>query len=217
MAIVNFYKDIGLDPTFKKTIDFTSIANQLAWFTSKTYTQYDNVNYNKLQNTVKINTDVNFGEALEYTYCIIEELENSSNRLYFCFVQSVTLITKGTIEFQLVLDPFQTFMCEFTLGESMVNREHCDRWSKTSTKPIRVTPNPEAINCNNTVNLFKDLTQPVEGNDTSKIHIEPTEMCTCVVCYTKRNSSSGITETVKGIFPMVITIMQTELNQLITF
>lgn len=204
MAIVNFYKDIGLDPTFKKTIDFTSKANQLAWFTSKTYTQYDNVNYNKLQNTIKINTDVNFGEALEYTYCIIEELEDSSNRLYFCFVQSVTLITKGTIEFQLVLDPFQTFMCEFTLGESMVNREHCDRWSATSTKPIRVTPNPEAINCNNTVNLFKDLTQPVEGNDTSKVHIDPEEMCTCVVCYTKRNSSSGITETVKGIFPMGI-------------
>ena len=70
MTIVNFYKDIGLDPTFKKTIDFTSKANQLAWFTSKTYTQYDNLNYNKLQNTVKINTDVNFGEALEYTYCM---------------------------------------------------------------------------------------------------------------------------------------------------
>ena len=124
MAIVNFYKDIGLDPTFKKTIDFTSKSKQIAWFSSKPYTSYDNVNSNKLQNTVKINTDVDFGEALEYTYCVISDLEDTSDRLYFCFVQSVTLITKGTIEFQLVLDPFQTFMCEFTLGESMVNREH---------------------------------------------------------------------------------------------
>ena len=213
MAIVNFFKNIGLDPTFKKTIDFPTKAKQQAWFSSKQFVSYDNVNYNKLQNTIKINTDIDFGEALSYTYCVISDLEDSSDRLYYCFVDGVKLITKGTVEFQLVLDPFQTFMCEFTIGESMVNREHCDRWSPTSTKPIRITPNTEAINCNNIVNLFQDLTQPITNNNTSKNYIEPTEMATCVVCYTKRNSSSGITETVKGVFPIGITYNSTGVRQ----
>lgn len=201
VAIVNFYKDIGLDPTFKKTIDFTSKANQLAWFTSKTYTQYDNVNYNKLQNTVKINTNVDFGEALEYTYCIIEELEDTSNRLYFCFVQSVTLITKGTIEFQLVLDPLQTFMCEYTLGESMITRKHVDRWSKSSDIPINKKPVFEGVDSYYKANKVARITQSiVDSNPTAQNHIEPEDCLICVVCYTERGSNNSVTIR-KGMFP----------------
>ena len=37
MAIVNFFKDIGLDPTFKKTIDFPTKAKQQEWFSSKQF------------------------------------------------------------------------------------------------------------------------------------------------------------------------------------
>ena len=202
MAIVNFYKDIGLDPTFKKTIDFTSKANQLAWFTSKTYTQYDNVNYNKLQNTVKINTNVNFGEALEYTYCIIEELEDSSNRLYFCFVQSVTLITKGTIEFQLVLDPLQTFMGEYTLGECMVTRKHCDRWS-TDTAITKPYPQPDYT--------------PGEQIVTNYNRITPAEIQFAIICFTspklKFLLSSDAVEFKNNVFYAIIPIDVTNPNR----
>lgn len=169
MTIVNFFKDIGLDPTFKKTIDFPTKAKQLEWFSSKQYVSYDNVNYNKLQNTVKINTDIDFGEALSYTYCVISDLEDSSDRLYYCFVDSVTLITKGTVEFQLVLDPIQTFMCEYTLGECMVTRKHCDRWT-TAGRTIK--PYPQA-----------DYT-PGEQIVTTYNRINPSEVQFAVICFT---------------------------------
>lgn len=169
MAIVNFFKDIGLDPTFKKTIDFPTKAKQQAWFSSKQFVSYDNVNYNKLQNTVKINTDIDFGEALSYTYCVISDLEDSSDRLYYCFVDSVTLITKGTVEFQLVLDPIQTFMCEYTLGECMVTRKHCDRWT---TAGRTVKPYPQT-----------DYT-PGEQIVTTYNRINPSEVQFAVICFT---------------------------------
>ena len=97
MATVELYKDIGLDPTFKKTIDFTSKSQQRNWFNTKSRVTYDNVNYNKLQNTLKINTNISFDEALSYTYCVIYDIEEESTRRYYCFVQGVNLISVGTI------------------------------------------------------------------------------------------------------------------------
>lgn len=201
MAIVNFFKDIGLDPTFKKTIDFPTKAKQQAWFSSKQYVSYDNVNYNKLQNTIKINTDIDFGEALSYTYCVISDLENSSDRLYYCFVQSVALITKGTIEFQLVLDPIQTFMCEYQLGESMITRQHTDRWSKTSDVPINKKPVSEGLDAYYSVTKKSRIVQYIsDSNPTAQYHIEAEDCLTCVVCYTHRSNNEIVTIKT-GIFP----------------
>lgn len=143
MTTVKLFKDIGLDPTFKKTIDFTTKSAQLDWFNSKQYQLYTDVNYNKLQNTLKINTGVSFSESLTFTYALIQDME-TDDRDYFCFVDGVTLISENVVEFSLVLDPIQTFMTEFTIGESMVNREHVDRWSKQSNRTKYNFPQPDS-------------------------------------------------------------------------
>ena len=201
MATVELYKDIGLDPTFKKTIDFTSKAQQRNWFNTKSRVTYDNVNYNKLQNTLKINTDVSFDEALSYTYAIVSEIEASSTRRYYCFINKVTLISTETIEFELAIDPIQTFMCEYSIGESMVTREHVDRWSPNSNYPIRITPNNISINANSIVSTGFDIVQNIENNGSGKNYLNPSEMGHCIVCYTKRDSATNTVKIVKAIFP----------------
>ena len=201
MAIVELYKDIGLDPTFKKTIDFTSKSQQLNWFNTKSRVTYDNVNYNKLQNTLKINTDISFDEALSYTYAIVSDIEASSTRKYYCFINRVTLISTETIEFELAIDPIQTFMCEYSIGESMVTREHVDRWSPNSNYPIRITPNNISINANSIVSTGFDIVQDIENNGSGKNYLNPSEMGHCIVCYTKRDSATNTVKIVKAIFP----------------
>lgn len=201
MATVELYKDIGLDPTFKKTIDFTSKAQQLNWFNTKSRVTYDNVNYNKLQNTLKINTDISFDEALSYTYAIVSDIEASSTRRYYCFINRVTLISTETIELELAIDPIQTFMCEYSIGESMVTREHVDRWSPNSNYPIRITPNNISINANSIVSTGFDIVQDIENNGSGKNYLNPSEMGHCIVCYTKRDSVTNTVEIVKAIFP----------------
>ena len=156
MATVELYKDIGLDPTFKKTIDFTSKSQQRNWFNTKSRVTYDNVNYNKLQNTLKINTDISFDEALSYTYCVIYDIEEVSTRRYYCFVQGVNLISVGTIEFQLVLDPIQTFMTEYSLGECMVTRKHCDRFTR-SASVIKPYPQADSTSGEQVVTNYKKI------------------------------------------------------------
>ena len=201
MATVELYKDIGLDPTFKKTIDFTSKSQQLNWFNTKSRVTYDNVNYNKLQNTLKINTDISFDEALSYTYAIVSDIEASSTRRYYCFINRVTLISTETIEFELAIDPIQTFMCEYSIGESMVTREHVDRWSPNSNYPIRITPNNISINANSIVSTGFDIVQDIENNGSGKNYLNPSEMGHCIVCYTKRDSATNTVKIVKAIFP----------------
>lgn len=130
--------------SMKKTIDFSSKTEQNTWFNSKVSKTVTNVAFNKLQNLLHIPMD--YGEALEYTYVRFKNLD-SSKRTYYYFIHSCTLIDDTTVAFQLTLDPIQTFMCEWSIGECMVNRKHCDRWSKNALIPIRITPNVEGINC----------------------------------------------------------------------
>ena len=170
MATVELYKDIGLDPTFKKTIDFTSKSQQRNWFNTKSRVTYDNVNYNKLQNTLKINTNISFDEALSYTYCVIYDIEEESTRRYYCFVQGVNLISVGTIEFQLVLDPIQTFMTEYSLGECMVTRKHCDRWSTATNNITKPYPQPDYTPGEQVVDYYNRIT--------------PSEVQFAIICFT---------------------------------
>lgn len=185
MSSVKLYKNIGLDPTFKKTIDFISKTKQIEWFNSKTYDLFDNVNYNKLQNTLKINTDIDFSTALQYTYCVIEELETTNNRRYFCFIDSVSLISVGVIEFNLVLDPIQTFMCEFTLGESMVTRKHMDRWNGSNYPAYRV-PNNINIHTNNYTSLLDtEFYQKITNPSNVQPKADESKLFICIMSYSE--------------------------------
>lgn len=207
MSSVKLYKNIGLDPTFKKTIDFISKTKQIEWFNSKTYDLFDNVNYNKLQNTLKINTDVDFSTALQYTYCVIEELETTNNRRYFCFIDSVSLISVGVIEFNLVLDPIQTFMCEFTIGESMVNRKHMNRWG-TGNTPKYTLPNLDNIATNRySENIDTTFYQKVTQPSSVLPHAHEDRMYICLMTFTRTVGTAENTheEVVTAVAPIGFT------------
>ena len=131
MTTVRLFKDIGLSMSFKKSIDFAGSTpsaikqNQTSWFNSRIDTTVTDVAFNKLQNLLHLPMD--YGDALEFTYVRFDDLDDSG-RYYYYFIANVTLVDDSTVAFQLVLDPLQTFMGEWSLGECMVNMGHIDRW-----------------------------------------------------------------------------------------
>ena len=165
MTTVQLFGDIGLYANYKQTVDFTSVSEQNTWFNNKTHTTINNVNYNKAYNSLKLNID--YGTALQYTYCRLIDLDSTS-RIYYYFINNVNVIDENTVEFILEMDVFQTFMTYWKLNESMVNRAHVDRWG-SGTDPIRITPNVEGIDCLYSVEektlLFNTYTEPEEGQD----------------------------------------------------
>lgn len=139
-ATVTLYKDIGLDSNYNRTMLFDTKTQQNNWFKTIPANQkltLSDVNYNKMQNSFAIHEQI--GDVYGYSYVSIEDLDDSG-RIYYGFISAVTLIDDETTRFDIVLDPIQTFMTEWTLGECLVNREHCDRWESSSDEPIRISP-----------------------------------------------------------------------------
>lgn len=143
MTTVQLFGDIGLYANYKKTIDFSTISEQNAWFNSKQKTTIQNVIYNKPYNSLKLN--MQYGQAMQYSYARLLDLD-TTGRIYYFFISTVNVIDDATVEFILEPDVIQTYMTYWSLGESMVNRAHVDRWSASSTNPIRITPNNDSIN-----------------------------------------------------------------------
>ena len=167
MTTVRLFKDIGLSMSFKKSIDFagSSVAqikqNQTSWFNSRIDTTVTDVAFNKLQNLLHLPMD--YGDALEFTYVRFDDLDDSG-RYYYYFIANVTLVDDSTVAFQLVLDPLQTFMGEWSLGECMVNMGHVDRWG-SGNYPINTAPPKDGANSLYHVEHSEILNDVYSGNN----------------------------------------------------
>lgn len=153
MTNVKLVKDCGLYPSYKKIIDFTGtkseiITKQLSWIDTFEHLDIPNVNYNKFQN--KLVLEMDYEEALSYTYAVMLDITGTQNKPQFFFVNEIENLTNGiedqnpNIAIHLSLDPIMTFMGEWKLDECMIDRSHMDRWGN-SNKPIRVTPNLDRV------------------------------------------------------------------------
>ena len=136
-ATVTLYKDVGLSMGYSRTMDFATKEAQKAWFANRPIANklvLTDVNYNKVQNSFYVHEEV--GDVYGYSYVSLENIDNTG-RVYYGFISNVTLVDDETTRFDIVIDPLQTFLGEYTVDESYVVREHRDRW--ISNKPI-ITP-----------------------------------------------------------------------------
>ena len=167
-ATVTLYKDIGLDANYNRSMLFNDKTTQNTWFSSissEYKTTLTNVNYNKLQNSFYVHDEL--GDVYNYTYVRLQNIDDSG-RIYYGFISNVTLVDEETTRFDIVLDPIQTFMGEWKLGECYVYKEHVDRWD-TGTQPTRITPGQEGISANMVVSNCKEIVTPNTITDTELV------------------------------------------------
>lgn len=200
-ATVTLYKDIGLDSNYNRTMLFDTKAQQNNWFNSISTTlklTLTNVNYNKIQNAIYVHEQ--FGDIYGYTYCRLQDIDDSG-RTYYGFISGVTLVDDETTRFDIVLDPIQTFMTEWELGECMVAREHVDRWG-SGTYPTYISPLKEGAVGNSVVNDDNEIVQYVRYlHDPSTPVSVP--IVTFVVVFTADRGSGddAITRVMYGLIP----------------
>lgn len=165
MTDVRLVKDCGLYPNYKKIIDFTGsksqiITKQLEWIDGHDPYNFQDVNYNKLQNKLVLPLD--YEDALTYTYAVLTDISgSSSNRPLFMFINEIENLTGGddstepSVGIIMSLDPIMTFMGEWELDECMINRSHVDRWQDSKIK--RITPTQEGVVAFNKTVAMHDL------------------------------------------------------------
>ena len=136
---VTFYGDVGFDRSYNNVIDFSTPTKRNAYFNSKIVKQINNCAYNKPIDTLQIECD--YTEALQFTYCsFVIGSANDNKKTIYAWVDDVAVVTdqpvngtyKQILSVNISVDPWQTFLFDYTLGESFVAREHVDRFKVNS-------------------------------------------------------------------------------------
>lgn len=138
---VTFYGDVGFDRSYNHVIDFSDETERSNYFDERIIKTVQDCAYNKPINSIQLKCP--YEDALNFTYCKFVMGSNPNNqKTIYAWVDDVVLITDQysetleqfipIIEISISVDPWQTFLFDFTLGESFVAREHVDRFKNNN-------------------------------------------------------------------------------------
>lgn len=114
-----------LDKTYTNVIDFDSISSRESFFNSK---QGLNVSSNIKYDSERIFITVNkpISELNLYDYLFYNDI--SGKRFYY-FIDSFEIVTQDNTKIYMTLDVFTTYLFDFEILDSYVERCHVPRWN----------------------------------------------------------------------------------------
>lgn len=172
MANVNMTKvyllNVPLESNYDHTLYFTSKETQQSYFQSRAVESYTDFTYQRKDNLIRIPEQ--FDRVLGANYVMYQNLAYS-NKWFYAFIKDVRYINDGLTEVEIETDVIQTWMFEYEVKASFVEREHVD----DDTVGLHTVPEQletGEYTCNNAVKckhlLFKSIVLgvTVDLNDT---------------------------------------------------
>lgn len=140
----------NIDISEEHQIDFDSETAQSTYFLSKKVLTLINSENNLDFKYIRENNSINVGYYIDELASVNYIMYNNNNKWYYEKITSKEYINPNTTKLTLKLDVYQTFMFDFTLEESFVEREHQDRYalSGTTLTPI-YNEEPEGLEIGN--------------------------------------------------------------------
>lgn len=128
-------KDVDLDPNFNYTMDFDSLSAQENYFNSKIYSEFDkNEGYSYIRDNKAIKVEMPVDKLFGVNYLMFENEE--TNKRYYAFITSKEWLRSDATAITIKIDPLQSFMFDYELEESFIEREHQDRFTSELTPII---------------------------------------------------------------------------------
>lgn len=117
------YENVPFDANYQNTCLFSSLSAQTAYFaglsavsfTSYTYQRADR-DYIRVEGLVDDFYNVNY----------LSFRNTSTGKTFYCFVENVEFINPHTTQLTISIDVLQTYMFDYTLLQSFVEREHSE-------------------------------------------------------------------------------------------
>lgn len=94
----------------------------------------ENNSYTKKYNSIKVGYGIEDLKMVNYVV-----VHNNNGEIYYYFVTDKTVIGEKVTQLVLKLDVMQTYMFDFELQESLIEREHKDRWYVNQGKRLPFT------------------------------------------------------------------------------
>ena len=114
--------NVPLDKDYKHTLYFDSSSSQKSYFDSKVKHSYTDFTYQRKDNTVRV--PIVLDDALKCNYVMYQNTDYS-NKWYYAFITDYVWNDEDTTTLTIETDVLQTYMFDYTLLTSFVEREHC--------------------------------------------------------------------------------------------
>lgn len=125
MATKNISKvyllSVPLENDYKHTLYFANKDNQESYFKSKIVKSYDNFTYQRKDQTIRIPEEYDTIYNCNY---VMYQNTAYSNKWFYAFIKEMKFISEGVTEVIIETDVMQTWMFDYTIKPSFVEREH---------------------------------------------------------------------------------------------
>lgn len=126
MSLINLCSVPELSNDYQNVIDFNSLSAQLSYFNNKrVLTPFEaNIINDGTRETITIQKTLTDLRQVDYLFFI-----GTDNKTYYYFInKKISKLSSATI-LEIELDVFQTYMFDYTLLDSYVDRCHVNRWN----------------------------------------------------------------------------------------
>lgn len=115
--------NVPLENDYKHTLYFTSLANQQAYFQSRIVKSYTDFSYQRKDHIIRIPEE--YDEIYHVNYVMYQN-SAYSNKWFYAFITDLKYVNDGMTEATIETDVIQTWMFDYTVKPSFVEREHVD-------------------------------------------------------------------------------------------
>lgn len=126
---IKFYRIPFLNNSYEHTVNFTDWKKQYKWFEHQKIREYNECSYQRKEKSIRIKGYVENFEKYNYMSFINKNGMSESNRRFYCFITDVIYINDGLTQINFEIDVIQTYMFDYKITKSLVNRGHVDRWN----------------------------------------------------------------------------------------
>ena len=130
--------NVPLETDYKHTLYFESAEAQKSYFDSKVKHSYTDFSYQRRDSSVRL--PIVLDDALECNYVMYQNTDYS-NKWYYAFITDYVWNDEDTTTITIETDVLQTYMFDYTVKPSFVEREH------TSNDAIGENTYPENLEC----------------------------------------------------------------------
>lgn len=118
-SIINICSGVRLNSDYNHTIWFDSASAQQSYFAGKVVKTFSAYSYLRKNWNIKVESNMETARTWSYLY-----FRNGSGKYYYYFITNIQYINDSTVELSLELDVMQTYLFDYTLLRSFVEREH---------------------------------------------------------------------------------------------
>lgn len=124
--------NVDLDPDYNYTIDFDNATAQHNYFNSKVasvLSHNEDYSYIRADQSLKVQANIDDLEGVNYL------MYKNAEKWYYAFITKKEYVSDRVTRLLFKIDLLQSFMFNYSLEESFIDREHQNRW-QSSGKPI---------------------------------------------------------------------------------